>query len=480
VVLTIDVGTTTCKAALFDEDGGMVAHASELVRIISDGNGSQETDPRQWAQALAALCRKLVAGTSVRAVAVSGNGPTLTPVFGEPAVHGGLLLAPAANAMLWLDRRAVAEALTVSKVVGGFVDSSFLLPKALYLSHHQARVYSSTRWFLSSHEYINYLLTGEARCVLHADDALRWYWDGRVLADLGLDASKFPLMCRPKDVVGHVTALASRALGLPAGIPVFAAGPDFLVSILGCAAVAPGQTCNRSGTSDGINLCTERPFTDNRLMTYLHPVKPYHNISGIISTTGKAIGWIKQLVGLGDSPFDSLYRLMAQARAGSAGLVFLPYLCGERAPIWDPKAKGVFNGLTLDTGSAELARSVAEGVCFAIRDVIETMEELGGRVGDLRITGGPAESEFLNQLKADVTGRAVLVPAIGDAELVGSMVLARTALGDFPSLAVAAETLVAMKKRYEPDEAVKPMYDRLFKTYRATYAHLKEQWRSEG
>ncbi|MDD3996257.1 MAG: FGGY-family carbohydrate kinase [Sphaerochaetaceae bacterium] len=478
MILTIDIGTTTCKAAVFDHEGKIVVSASESVRIISNDNGAQQADPRQWARALAILCRKTASGKDIRAVAVSGNGPTLTPVFGEPAVDGDMIVAPAANAMLWLDRRAVVEAEMVSQVAHGFVDSSFMLPKALYVYRNEPEMYHRTRWFLSSHEYINYLLTGEARTVLHADDALRWYWDECMLTALGLDSEKFPQMCRPGDQVGTITIMASKTLGLPFGIPVYACGPDFLVSILGCAAVAPGQTCNRSGTSDGINLCTEHPFDDDRLMTYLHPVKPYYNISGIISTTGKAIGWIKQIVGMKEASYKSLYAFMSQSKHGSAGVVFLPYLCGERAPIWDPDAKGVFNNLTLSVTSADLARSVAEGVCFAIRDVIETMEALGGHIGDLRVTGGPSESDFLNQLKSDVTGRSVLVPAIGDAELVGSMVLARKALGDYPSIAVAAQQLVAFGRRYDPDTKVKSIYDRLFDRYRATYASLKEQWRN--
>ena len=477
MILSLDIGTTTCKAALFDATGSLNEMVKVPLSVHSDGNGSQEADPGIWESALASMCKSFDNLSRIRAMVVSGNGPTVVPVFSAVRSEGDTLHADAAMARLWLDRRAVAEAAEVSDLSGAFVDSSFVLPQVLHLSRTQPHNYKRSRWFLSSCEFINYLLTSEARAILHADDALRWYWTDDILEKLALDREKFPRFCRPGDLVGTVTQLASRVLGLPHGIPVFAAGPDFLVSILGCAVVAPGMVCDRSGTSEGINLCAVRPLGDERLMTYLHPVSPYYNISGIISTSGKAIGWAKSLLGLQDASFDEMYALMERAVPGSRNLVFLPYLSGERAPIWDPGARGVFSGLTLSTGKHELLRSVAEGVCLAIRDVIEVMEELGGRVDELRITGGPSESRFLNQLKANVTGRPVEVPKIGDAELVGSMVIAMTSLGDYDTLAEAAGELVAIGKRYEPDHTVTSVYDELFARYRATYSRLQETWR---
>lgn len=477
MVLSIDVGTTTCKAALFDAKGTLGEIAKVPLAIRSNGNGSQEADPRIWESALHAICRSFDHLSQVRAIVVSGNGPTVVPVCSEVRVSDGMLHAESGMARLWLDRRAILESQEISRLTGAYVDSSFVLPQVLHLSRTEEHLYARTRSFLSSCEFINYLLTSETRAILHADDALRWYWTEEILIRLGLDRAKFPPFCRPGDLVGVVTRLASKALGLPHGIPVFAAGPDFLVSILGCAVVRPGMVCDRSGTSEGINLCSRHPLGDERLMTYLHPVSPFYNISGIISTSGKAIGWARTLVGLQDAGYEHMYSLMEQASPGCDNLVFLPYLSGERAPIWDPNARGVFSGLSLSTGRNELLRSVAEGVCLAMRDVIEVMEELGGAVDELRVTGGPSESRFLNQLKADVTGRPVEVPGIGDAELVGSMVIAMTSLGEYSSLAEAARQLVAIGRRYEPDRKLAPVYDALFTRYRETYRNLQETWR---
>lgn len=478
MVLSIDVGTTTCKGALFDRTGNLLEMVKIPLSVSRRTDGAHEADPYQWSQALTTICRRLAPYGHVRAVVVSGNGPTVVPVFDEPTIESSVIHAPSAYARLWLDRRAVEEAREISALSGSYVDASFILPQVLHLSRSEPAIYAKTRWFLSSFEYINFLLTGEAATILHAADAKRWYWTDRMIDALDLEPAKFPRYKQPGDLVGTVTNLAGSSLGLPEGTPVYAAGPDFLVSILGCAVVEPGMVCDRSGTSEGINLCTQAPLADDRLMTYLHPVKPYYNVSGIISTSGKAIGWAKELLGLGSIPFDELYDLMALVPAGSRNLMFLPYLSGERAPIWDPDAKGVFSGLSLSSDKPQLLRAVAEGVCLAIHDVIEVMEELGGTVKEMRITGGPSESGFLNQLKADVTGRPVEVPSVGDAELVGSMVIGRTALGDYGSFAQAALDLVHIERRYEPDLSKRALYDECLTRYRATYRNLKDTWRS--
>ena len=478
MVLSIDIGTTTCKGALFNQTGQLIEMVKIPISLIATEQGAQEADPWQWSQALAAICAKLSHYRGIRAVVVSGNGPTVVPVYDEPKVVEGIVHAPSAFARLWLDRRAVEEAAEISILVGQFVDASFVLPQVLHLGRKNPKVYEKSRWFLSSFEYINYLLTNEVATILHAEDAKRWYWTEEILSSLHLDPGKFPSFKRPGDHIGTVTTLAAKTLGLPENIPVFAAGPDFLVSILGCAVVAPGMVCDRSGTSEGINLCTHRPLDDDRLMTYLHPVEPYYNVSGIISTSGKAIGWAKKLMGLEEQSFDAFYAMMATAPAGSDGLLFLPYLSGERAPIWDPDARGVFTGLSLSSAKTHLLRSVAEGVCLAMYDVIEVMEELGGVVTALRITGGPSESAFLNQLKADVTGRPVSIPEVGDAELVGSMVIGRTALHDYTSFAEAANDLVAIGREYQPTADNRSLYDEALGRYRETYKRLKGMWRN--
>lgn len=473
MILTIDVGTTTLKAALFNESRKLISFEYAKIHSESVASNNHEIDPLQWSAALQTVCNKLSPLHNVETIVISGNGPTLVPVLGKPEVKDGMLIARTAKARTWLDRRAVAESAEISEMLGTFVDSSFFLPKALYLFRNERETYDKSLWLLSSHEYLDYLLTGQAKAIIHSDDSEQWYWNDSIVTKLGLDKEKFPPFSNPGELIGPVSSVAGEALGIPVGIPVFAGAPDFYVSILGTGTVEIGQVCNRSGTSEGINLCTKKPLGDPRLMTYHHPIAPFYNVSGIISTSGKAIEWAKDLVGISDSSFPDLYASMAQVEPGSGGLIFLPYLSGERAPIWDPTARGVFTGLSLKTGSKELLRSVAEGTCLAMRDVITVMEELGAQVGQLRITGGPSESDFLNQLKADITRREVLVPTIKDAELVGCLVIALTALGNYPSFAKAAQAIVQTRQCYYPNPILDTLYEDMFETYRSVYKNLK-------
>lgn len=468
MILTIDLGTTTLKAALFNRDGSL--HSLHHARIGEMAPGHL-VDPMRWSIALQELCQRLSPLSAVKAIVISGNGPTLVPVLEEPEVREGILCARTGEARTWLDRRAVSESAEISAMLGTFVDSSFFLPKALYLMRHEKETYERSLCLLSSHEYLDYLLTREARAIIHSDEAQKWYWTDDLVTRLGMDKEKFPPFCNPGDLIGPVSSLAATTLGLPVGIPVFAGAPDFYVSILGTGTIHVGQVCNRSGTSEGINLCTRKPLEDPRLMTYHHPIAPYYNVSGIISTSGKAIEWAKQLVGLGTLPFEELYRLIETAEPGSGSVVFLPYLSGERAPIWKTDVRGLFSGLGLETGTRELLRSVAEGTCFAMRDVITVMEELGSEVGQLRITGGPSESHFMNQLKADITRREVLVPSLQDAELVGCLIIALTELGSFKNFYEAADALVKTGHCYYPNPSLEGLYGELF----ATYRDLKER-----
>ncbi|GHV64541.1 xylulokinase [Spirochaetia bacterium] len=475
MILTIDIGTSTFKAALFTADGERKKSAALPLDIaVSDGL-RHEAEPAQWLRAFEESIRRLGDLSSVEALVISGNGPSLVPVTGTPALSECGLVLPASAARLWLDRRAQGESAAVSAIMGAPVDPSFFLPKILWVKNNEAGLYDKTKYFLSCPEYLVYALTGEARTVFPAEGFDRWYWNDEVLDKAGLDRKKFPSFVFPGEIIGTLLPAAARRFGFSAagtGTPVIAGGPDFFASILGVGAVHPGEACDRSGTSEGINVCTNERIMDARLMSYGHPVKPYWNLSGIISTTGKALVWARELLGIDAEPFENFFELAESAKSGAVP-VFLPYLAGERAPIWDPRARGVFLGLSLSSGRAELARSVAEGICFAIRDVITVMEECGAAVRELRVSGRPGESDFLNQLKADISGRDVLVPAGRDAELVGLAALGAAALGEYGSAGEAAATMVKIRRVYHGDEKKAARYEELFAEYRGAYRALK-------
>ncbi|HWP68129.1 MAG TPA: FGGY-family carbohydrate kinase, partial [Rectinemataceae bacterium] len=287
-----------------------------------------------------------------------------------------------------------------------------------------------------------------------------------------LDEGKFPPFARLGSIVGEVTKAASMETKLPSGIPVVAGGPDFIVSLIGTATTKPRRACDRSGTSEGINLCWNSPVEkDARLLFMPHVVEPYENISGVISTTGRAVSWFMEANGVKDG-YDEFFRLAESAAAGADKLLFLPYLAGERTPLWNPDARGAFVGLSLRHGRKEMARAVAESTGFAMRDVIEVMASIGAEVEDLRVTGQPAGNSAWNQIKADITRKPILVPSFGEAELLGDLCLALVSLSDFASIGEASESLVSMGATYFPDESKKSLYEELFGLYRESYAGL--------
>jgi xylulokinase len=472
VILTFDIGTSALKGGVFDSAGGLLSRAEVPVHL-SDGDDPlmHEADANNWVAGLSLVTAQLGLPKNsgegkIKAVVVSGNGPTLVPV--------GAREEPLDFAMTWMDRRGVEEARIIAEATGRYVDPTFYLPKALWIYRNKPEVYRQTRYFCTCPEFIDLYLTGNACTVLPSEQFTPYIWTPETIEKLGMDPEKFPPFIRPGETVGAVRGEAEELLGIPAGTPVFAGGPDFVMTLLGTATVRPGRVCDRAGTSEGINLCAEGAVEDERLLCLPHIIEGYTNISGIISTSGKALSWFKAISGRSELDYESLFEDICQVPPGSRSLLFLPYLAGERAPLWDPYARGTFIGLTANHGRKEMTRAVVEAVGFAVRDVIEVMEENGLEIGELRVTGGQAKSPVWNQIKADITQRKILVPEVQDSELLGDACIGLFALGNYKSLAAASDSLVRIARSYTPASELGELYDRLFGLYRASYRGLKE------
>jgi xylulokinase len=287
-----------------------------------------------------------------------------------------------------------------------------------------------------------------------------------------MDPGKFPPFASPGIPVGTVGRAAAERTGIPQGAMVYAGAPDFICALLGTAATKPGRACDRAGSSEGINLCSKEGTEDPRLIDMPHVVEPYRNVSGVVSTSGKAVDWFLEAGGR-EGAYEEFFTEIGNANAGADGLIFLPYLAGERAPIWDPKAKGAFLGLSLSHGRKELGRALVEGTVFAIRDIVEVMDSVGTPVSELRVAGAQGKNSILNRIKADILGIPVLSPEDPEAELLGGACISLAALGEFSGIAEAAENLVRFEARFEPNPALCPLYFELFNVYKRGYGSLK-------
>ncbi len=473
MVLVFDLGTSALKGGLFGTDGALAARAETPLRLEKSSDPlHHEADASSWVSALTEVSSHLGVEREkgIEAVVVSGNGPTLVP-----ADEAG---NPLDLAMTWLDRRGIAEAELISRVSGSYVDPSFYLPKAYWIYRNKPEVYEKTKSFFPCPEFIDFFLTGNRFAILPAPQFTRYIWTAELIEKLGMDPEKFPPFIKPGEMMGKVRKEAEEVSGIPEGVPVFAGGPDFIMSLLGTATIVPGRACDRAGTSEGINLCSANPVQDRRLLCLPHIIAEYHNISGIISTSGKALEWFKNITGREKEGYDSIFKEIGRVPPGSGRLLFLPYLTGERAPLWDPLARGSFLGLTLSHGRKEMTRAVVESVGYAVRDVIEIMEENDCIIEELRITGSQARSPLWNQIKADITGKRILAPVIKDSELVGDLCLGLFSLGRYGSLKEASDDIVKIEKVFSPRVELMSLYDDLFLIYRESYGRLKDVFRS--
>lgn len=474
MILAFDIGTTVLKGALLTEEGRFEGMASRALSLCDTAeSGCYEAESGEWIGAFKSATEELLDGAdikSIRAVVISGNGPTLVPVAKD-----GTFLEPV---MSWMDRRGTEQSKKIGELQDFIIDPTFYLPKAMWIADNMPHVYEETEYFLSCPESMAFWLTGEAVTILPGIRFEKYFWSDSLLEQTGIDKSKFPDFVKPGHITGRVTAKGAIGSGLPEGLPVISAGPDFVVTLLGTAAVYPGRACDRSGTSEGINLCTSKYIEDPRLMGYGHVVEPWFNVSGIISTSGKALEWIKEQLDSSFEDYGSFLISAEETKPGADGLIFLPYLAGERAPHWDPAARGAFIGLGLNHKRGEMIRAVLESTGFAMREVIDVMEENGGFVEELRITGGPSKSALWNQIKADITGRRLLVPESTESELLGNLVLALKALGDTEELSETADHVVRIKNIYEPTKNNLNLYSDYFEVYKDSYRKLKNVFKS--
>ena len=464
MLLTIDIGTSTFKSALWNYDGICLSYAAVPIKVNENNGFLHEVNPSLWLNAFEESCRKLKSQTEhfkdVEVIVISGNGPSLVPVLGEPSKEK--FYVPAENARLWLDRRAAKYREKVSQAMGGFVDVSFFLPKILFIKNDENELYNKTKVFLGCPEYLTYALTAEARTVFPSDGFDRWFWNNDVLEKLELDVEKFPAFIRPGDQFGTLIPSVCEHFGFAKNIPVISGGPDFFAAILGSGVTEPGQACDRTGSSEGINLCTQKRIIHESLMSYGHPIKPHWNLSGIINTTGSAIKWCCDLFEFG---FDDLIKTAQKSKPGSGGLIFHPYLAGERAHLWDSTVRAQWSGINLSSGKCDLANSVLEGIGFSIRDVITEMESSGEKINQLHVTGKLSGCKVLNQLKADITGKEILEGPYKEAELLGLAVIGSCFKGKYSSFKEASSALVKIEKHYEPNPKNTELYNDLFEKY---------------
>jgi xylulokinase len=460
-VLGLDLGTTEVKAGLVDLDGRLLALARSGYSLdVSGGPGWAEQDPGAWWSAVVTAVRAVRAGdlAEVVAIGVDGHGPTLAAVDAR-----GEATRPA---ITFLDTRAAAEADELAAATGVRGWALGGLPAALWVQRHEPAVAGATRWYLATWEWLAFRLTGVAVAPLVPDQLVP---DPGLVAAAGVPADRLPAPSATGQVVGGLADGAAEALGLRPGIAVVGGTVDAFASYLGAGLLEPGDAYDPGGSAGGFGVYWDKPLDVPGGFVTPGPLAGRYSVGAAMAATGRALDWYRDTLLGGTITTDALLAEAASTPPGADGLVFLPYLAGERSPLWDPHARGVLAGLTLAHGRGHVARAIVEASALAIRHVAAPMLAAGVHVTEMRVCGGPARSTFWNGVKADVTGFRVAVPAVLETAVLGSAILAALGTGAYPDTPAAIRAMTSIVEHIEPRADLAPLYERTYEAYVALY-----------
>lgn len=467
-VLGIDLGTTRVKVGVFGIDGAPIASAHRAYGLIEPGPpGWFEQDPEEWWGASRDAIREVVGaslGTRIVGLCVVGQGPSIVAVDDRGAA--------VANALIWMDRRCEAERARLAARLGGDVSEYSAVPKASWLRRERPEAYARTRWFLQAWDYIAFRLTGTAVSSSFRGGVV---FPSELVAAAELAAERFPPQLVMGGAGGTLRPAVARELGLPvADLPVAGGVNDSTASVLGIGILRRGLALDLGGTSGGLGLAWDAPLAGPGLTTWPLPKPGLFICGGPLAAAGTSFKWLLTTFGYGAAGAETAFAEAASVPSGAAGLVFLPYLAGERTPLWDDQARGVLFGLGARHTRAHVARAVLEGVAFALRHIAESLRDAGGTIDELRVSGGQAKGALWNQIKADVLGTTVAVPSLTEGALLGAAILAATGAGRTADPLAAADRFVRIVDRLEPRLAAGAVYAERYATYRQLYPRLRD------
>lgn len=491
-VLGIDVGTGGTRAVVVDERGRVLGAATdEHALFASPQTGWAEQEPADWWRAAcaavpAALERAGTTGEHVAAVGLSGQ------------MHGAVLLDERDEvlrpALLWCDQRTASQCRRITETVGAsrLIEltlnpalTGFTLPKLLWVREQEPELWSRVRRVLLPKDYVRLRLASEhatdmadASGTLLLDVANR-RWSSEMLSALDLDGSVLPTVFESPEVTGRVTAAGAAATGLREGTPVVAGAGDQAAGAVGMGIVRPGAVSATIGTSGVVFAATDRPARDEggRVHTFCHAIPGRWHVMGVTLAAGLSLRWLRDTFGAGaDDGRDPYDRLTAEAEAvppGSDGVLWAPYLMGERTPHVDPDARGALVGLAANHGRGHVTRAILEGVAFSLRDTFTILEEMGVPVRGVRLGGGGARSPLWRRIQADVYGHAVEMVEAEEGAAYGAALLAGVGAGVWGSVDEACDAVVRVASTVAPDPSGLDVMAARYRAFRALYPALR-------
>jgi len=487
-LLGVDIGTTGVRGAVVDALGRVVAEANEACPPDTCGEGRVEADAEAWWNAARAVIGRIGQSAPlarVEGVGVTGQAPTAVLVDENGR--------PLRRAILWLDVRAGPEARALDRALGpgraeaiggNRMHAYYLGPKLAWLSANEPEILERAALVLQSHAFVAMRLTGEATCdpstaMLCAPlfDARAGVWSEEAARAAGLKTRVMPRIARAHDVIGAVTREAAALTGLREGTPVVAGGGDFAASALGVGVVDEGEACLMLGTAGNLLMPMDHPRFDSRLVNSHHVgCDRWLALGGTLC--GAALEWFRGACARGVD-WNTLEQEAGEVEVGAGGLVVLPYFQGERTPVWDERARGVFFGLDLTHTRAHLYRALIEGIALGFRHCLAVAEERGVRFGEVVAANGAGRSALLRQALSDALGVPVTWVGSGGGTVSGAALLAGLGIGVLadPRAGRAWRREVI---RHEPDPRASAKLVDVFARRVSLYASVRECFGPRG
>lgn len=497
LILTFDIGTTGNKCSLFDSKGKPLFAETVDYETYYPRPGWSEQNPEDFWKSVISGTGKLLqkSGADSSAIAViglSGHMNGCIPVDGQ----GNILF----NNIIHSDSRSTKECRDILNtfgnkefydITGHRVDPHYTLPKILWIRNRHPELYSRCSYVLNSKDYILFKLTGNLGITDYSDasmtgmlDVNRRKWSEDLVSELGLDLRKLPVIMKSTDVAGYLSNEAAALLGLKAGTPVIAGGGDAACATKGAGVVELGEAYNYIGSSSWIIILNDRPVKDGDARIFnLYDLDGEHcNVCGTMQCATISYDWVLNNIGryevekakeLKENVFDLMDSIAAGVPAGANGIVFLPYLMGERTPLWDENTRGAFIGFGLYNKKEDLFRAVYEGIAFALRSILDVYEENGIKVDTLALIGGGAKSRLWNEIMCNVYGKRVKVHRFPrEATSLGAAIAAGVGVGLYRDFKEAA-SVVEFDRVYDPEMDKVEEYRRFYGIYRMMYPCLK-------
>ncbi len=490
--LGIDISTTGAKALIIDEAGQVIRVSTTALALSTPRPLWSEQNPHDWWEAIQLSIRK-----SLDDAKLSGDDIAAIGLTGQ--MHGLVLLDEKNEvlrpAILWNDQRCAAECDEIRarigrarliQITGNEALTGFTAPKILWVQNHEPEIYQQARHILLPKDYVRFKLTGK-HAMDKADgsgtilfDLKNRRWSGEVLDALNIPADWLPETFEGNEVTGEVTTEAAAATGLRVGTPVVAGGGDQAAQGVGVGAVRPGIVALTLGTSGVIFASTDSPLieSEGRLHAFCHALPNRWHLMGVMLSAAGSFQWYKDTVAP-QASFEELLEEAARVPAGSEGLLFLPYLTGERTPHPDPLARGAWVGLTVRHHRGHLTRAVLEGVAFGLKDSFTLINNAGlGSIDQVRASGGGAKSLLWRQILADVLGAELVTVNTTEGAAYGAALLAGVGVNAWVDVDTACSETIQVVGQTSSNPEHQGIYEKMYGMYRNLYPILKPTFQS--